>query len=95
VYRLRSSQNQLVTLQVLSSVDTYLYIIDPRSIMPAASMYIPNPTTYPSLFDGKSYANDAVQIDKILDADVDYFVVVAGKNLATAAGKYTLQIQAQ
>lgn len=82
------------TFTVTSEVDTYLYIIDPRStelIKSAATSSVYEDSLYNDDFGG---TNDS-QITKYFDEFVTYLVIVAAYNpsLSTSVGEFYLDVE--
>ena len=79
------------TFQTSSAIDTYLYIIDPRSteaVVQASS----STTTKPCLFDDDSGGNRNAKITKSMDANIPYLVIVSAYNPSASSGSFSLCI---
>lgn len=87
-----------LTMNVSSEVDTYLYIIDPRSAEPmkVASNSTPNTTRgLPNLYNDDHDGLLDSQITKTFDANVPYLVIVSAYNpsLATSVGEFYVDFE--
>ena len=86
-YTIRTDTQRLTTVQLKSDLDTFLYVIDPRSSEAISS----NPND-PSSFDDDSGEGNNGKITKILDANVDYLIIVSAYNITSTSGTYIVSI---
>lgn len=92
------STTRELTMNVTSEVDTYLYIIDPRSteLIQRASYTSPNTTkSLPCLYNDDHDGLLDSQITKTFDANVPYLVIVSAYNpsLATSVGEFYVDFE--
>lgn len=85
-------------MNVSSEVDTYLYIIDPRSAEPmrVASTTSPDTTKgLPCLYNDDHDGLRDSQITKTFDANVPYLVIVSAFNpsASTSVGEFYLDVE--
>jgi len=92
------SSTQDLTMNVTSDVDTYLYIIDPRSTEPicSASNTSPNNTKgLPNLYNDDHDSSSDSQITKTFEANIPYLVIVSAYNpsASTSVGEFYVDFE--
>jgi len=83
--RYHTSTVKTIELRTSSSIDTYLYLIDPRSTAPISSNF-----NNPSVYNDDGGGNLQARIVKTLDANIPYLIIVAAYNPSTTSGSYVL-----
>jgi hypothetical protein len=84
--RYTSATTKTLTIQTDSSVDTYLYLIDPRSAEPISSNF-----SMQSVYNDDGGVNLQAKITKTIDANIPYLIIVAAYNPATSSGSFILK----